>query len=118
MLFGFSQGAQVAFEVAFKYPDLYKGALVLSPGTKKSLINVGLRAGEKNKAQGYVLMCGEGEATRNVTFTRRDADLAQQSRARVRMLLVDGQKRHTFPEDFMDRFVERIQFILGTPAAK
>ena len=33
VLFGFSQGAQMAFEVAFANPAEYAGAIVMSPGT-------------------------------------------------------------------------------------
>ena len=31
-LFGFSQGAMVAADIASRYPDAYRGALLLSPG--------------------------------------------------------------------------------------
>lgn len=118
VLFGFSQGAQMAFEVAFQNPDLYRGALVMSPGTTKFFINVGLKPSEKNKEQGYVLLCGEQEAPGNVKSTTDDKAFAERAGARVRMILAPDQERHSFPKDYYQQFESRIRFILGGPGAK
>jgi len=68
-LFGFSQGAMVAADLANLYPDAYQGAIVMSPGgftgpkvrTQKSSVNA---------TQTYFILCGADEHPGNVHMSR------------------------------------------------
>jgi predicted esterase len=113
ILFGFSQGAEMAFEVAFAHPSDYRGALVMSPGTSKPSTLKGLKPAAGNKTQGFVFLCGAGEAPGNVLYTKRDASLAERAGARVELKLFEGVTTHTFPPDFADELKRRVRFIQG-----
>jgi predicted esterase len=112
--FGFSQGAQLGFEVAFQNPDEFRGAIVMSPGTTNRFLRLAkLKATPKNKPQGYVFLCGAGEAPGNVTATKNDAELAERAGARVELKLYEGMDKHTFPPDFAANFARWVRFIEG-----
>ncbi len=111
--FGFSQGAQMAFEVAFRFPDEFRGSIVMSPGTNKNVDLAGLVPGPKNRSQGFVFLCGAQEALGNVVITRADHGFATKAGSRVEMKLQEGQEQHAFPSDFGEKFVDRVRFVLG-----
>ncbi len=111
--FGFSQGAQMAFEVAFRYPEEFQGALVMSPGTSKRLNLAGFPPTAGNRNQGYICTCGAAELPGNVAYTRADADLAKRAGSRVELRLYDGVQKHGFPNDFAQKFVDWVKFIRG-----
>lgn len=102
ILFGFSQGAQLAFELAIAHPDLYRGAICLSPGW------VGQESAPRsltaNSNQKFVLVAGAGEHPGNVALARQDAEWAKQRKAQARLELTKGQNQHAFPADFLARF--------------
>ena len=112
LLFGFSQGAIAAFEIAFRYPDEFRGAIPISPGGKKFVDFDRFKPVEANRSQGYVLLCGAAEAPGNVLITEKMAEFARNSGCRVQLFLAPRQEAHTFPEDFSEKFGERIRFIL------
>lgn len=111
VLFGFSQGAQMSFEVALSHPESYRGALVMSPGTLKDVTFASLEPTPENHSQGFVLTCGADEAPGNVANTRRDADYATRAGSRVELKLYDGVAEHRFPPDFADNLVSWIRWI-------
>jgi pimeloyl-ACP methyl ester carboxylesterase len=112
VLFGFSQGAQMAFEVAFRFPDEFRGAIVISPGTSKSVDLAGLVPGPKNQVQGFVCLCGAKELPGNVANTQQDYDFAKKAGSRIELRLQEGQERHSFPTDFAAKFAGWVRFVL------
>ena len=111
--FGFSQGAQMAFEVAFANPGEYRGAIVMSPGTTKRVTLRELTPSAANKKQGFVATCGAQELPGNVLYTRADAEFAKKAGGRVELKLYEGVKEHTFPADFNDAFPGWVRFVRG-----
>ncbi len=114
--FGFSQGAQMAFEVAFANPDEYRGAIVLSPGTSKVVTRKELNPGPANKKQAFVFTCGAEEAPGNVVYTREDAEFARKAGCRVEEKLYEGASEHRFPADFQEAFPRWVRLIRGEKA--
>ncbi len=113
--FGFSQGAQMGFEIAFQNPEEYLGAIVMSPGTTKRFFRLNkLVPSPRNKRQAYVCLCGADEAPGNVAFTRNDAEFARKTGARVELKLYKGMDKHAFPPDFAESLVRWVRFIEGT----
>jgi predicted esterase len=111
--FGFSQGAQMAFEVAFAHPAEFKGAIVLSPGTTKRVTLRELTFTPANKKQAFVCTCGAQESPGNVLYTRADAEFAQKAGSRVELKLYEGVREHGFPADFSEAFPKWVRFVLG-----
>jgi predicted esterase len=113
--FGFSQGAQMGFEIAFQNPDEYLGAIVMSPGTTKRFFRLNkLTPSPRNRRQAFVCLCGAEEAPGNVAFTREDAEFARKAGSRVELKLYEGMDRHAFPPDFAESLVRWARFIEGT----
>ena len=59
-LFGFSQGAMVAADLANLYPEAYQGAIVMSPGGFTEP-KVRAQKSAANAAQSYFVVCGAEE---------------------------------------------------------
>ena len=111
---GFSQGGQLGFEVAFRDPATYRGAIVLSPGTINRFHRLAdLTPSPANRAQAYVCLCGAGEAAGNLDFTRADADLAARAGARLTLRLAEGQSAHALPPDFAGQIAAWLRFVDG-----
>ncbi len=109
--FGFSQGAQMAFEVAFAYPSDYQGAIVMSPGTTKRATLRELKPTSQNKEQTFVVTCGADEHPGNVRYTRMDADFAKKAGSRADLQLYKGVETHSFPADFRQAFPRWVRYI-------
>jgi predicted esterase len=114
--FGFSQGAQMAFEVAFANPGEYRGAIVMSPGTSKVVTRAELKPGPANTKQAFVFTCGAAERPGNVLYTRGDAEFARKAGCRVEEKLYEGVSEHRFPADFAEAFPRWVRFIRGEKA--
>jgi predicted esterase len=113
--FGFSQGAQMGFEVAFRNPDEFRGAIVMSPGANNRFFRLNkLTPSPGNKDQAYVCLCGAGEAPGNVGFARGDAQFARDAGARVELKFYEGMDKHAFPPDFAGSFVRWVRLIDGS----
>jgi len=111
-VFGFSQGAVVAADIASRYPTSYRGALILSPGAitdpKPATI-----ATESHKQQTYVAVCGALEHPVNVETMRHYAKQLRKLGAKIVTKEYEGMKDHTRPPDFKERFPEWASQILG-----
>jgi predicted esterase len=70
---GFSQGGQVAGELAAKRPERYSGALIMSPGGFDFSLD-DLDPNERHKQQTIIAVCGAGEHPGNVRLTGKYAD--------------------------------------------
>jgi predicted esterase len=114
--FGFSQGAQMAFEVAFANPSEYQGAIVMSPGTAKRVTLRELKPGPANAKQRFVCTCGAEEHPGNILNTRTDAEFAKKAECRVELKLYEGVAEHRFPADFGEAFPRWVRFVRGEKA--
>jgi phospholipase/carboxylesterase len=114
VLYGFSEGGQMAFEIAIRCPEEFRGALAMSPGATMPLFRLNrLKPSAGNKGQGFVLLCGAEEAFYHVEFTRADAEFAQKAGARVNAKLYKGVAQHDLPHDFARSFARWVRFIDG-----
>jgi predicted esterase len=113
VLYGFSQGGTVAFQVAYSNPKEFRGAIPISPGGREYPEFDTLKPVADNKSQGYVCLCGGGEAPGNVLLTRQIAEVARKAGCRVELVIDPEQTTHSFPADFADTFAKRVRFIAG-----
>jgi predicted esterase len=111
-LLGFSQGAQVGFEIAVRHPDEFAGAIALSPGAVIHLQDV--KPSPVLARRGFVVCCGAREQPGNVMLTKQDADWARTAKAQVIEREYAGVSAHAFPLDFSKRFPEWVKFIEQT----
>lgn len=113
VLFGFSQGAAMAAEIALSDPDRFAGAIVMSPGTSElSADCVKLSQREVHKRQGYVFVVGAGEAFGNVLMTEDYAEKAKGLGARTYYHAYKGMAEHSFPPDFSEALPLWVEFVL------
>lgn len=118
VLFGFSQGAVVAAELAARYPTIFEGAIVLSPGA--DIFPTPIAATDGNKRQKYFISTGAGEAPGNLRFAREYHKILSALGSQVTYREVPGMHEHGRPPDWPDRFREWVSAILTTeptPAA-
>ena len=111
-LFGFSQGAMVAADLATLYPESYRGAILMSPGGMG-----GPKAAEQrlpaHATQVYFCFCGAEEHEGNVGLTKAYAQhLEKVLGAHVTLKLYEGVSKHTRPPDFMTQFAPWMGAIL------
>ena len=114
-LFGFSQGAMVAGDLAGLYPECYRGAILMSPG--------GIGNPHPNESQSpartgqtFFCLCGEKEAPGNVQLTKDYARSFEKiPGVRVTLKLYAGISTHARPADFMEKFPEWMGQILKKP---
>jgi predicted esterase len=111
IVFGFSQGAQMGFEIAFANPGEYRGAVVFSPGSIKEPTFRELRAQPANAKQRFVCTSGADEPPGNVSATLGACNFAKNGRARVEVELYEGVASHALPSDFFEVFPRWVRFI-------
>ena len=111
ILFGFSQGAQMAFELAAAHPDVYAGAISLSPGLRNDSKLAGLQAQPGNRKQHFVLVAGAKEHPHTVAHVRDDAKWARAAGAEVQEKLYPGISEHAFPPDFAEAFPKWLELL-------
>lgn len=101
LLFGFSQGGQMAFELAATHPETYRGALCMSPGRlQKGDLPAG---GKPNRGQRYLFLAGDEEHPSTLATLEQDADWVRQAGAEARVKLYPGVSEHAFPADFEEK---------------
>jgi predicted esterase len=113
VLFGFSQGGQMAFELAAAYPESYVGALSMSPGLRDDGELSGLTASPGNKRQRFILVAGEEEHPGTVACARADADWARRAGAQAKLKLYPKVSQHAFPPDFQEAFPGWLDWLQG-----
>jgi pimeloyl-ACP methyl ester carboxylesterase len=102
-LFGFSQGAMVAGDLALLYPHAYRGALIMSPGgfTHPHFPRTKNVAHSK---QSFIVVCGVDEHPGNVEWAKAYGEVSKEVTQRAELKLYEGMKEHTRPPDFKTRF--------------
>lgn len=111
IVFGFSQGAQMAFELALRNPDEFRGAIVLSPGAKKAIRSETIA---DSRALRFVIVCGAGEHPSTQSATQIDAATARQAGANVQLKIYQGMNTHSFPPDFDQQLPNWVKFIASS----
>lgn len=109
--FGFSQGGQVAMDLAAHDPERFAGAIVLSPGGVPFELE-SFVPGDTIRRSGFVCLCGEKEHPGNVYQTKWCADWGREHGARVQHRVFPGQTMHSFPPDYQEMFPEWVRFVL------
>jgi predicted esterase len=111
-LFGFSQGAMVAADLATLYPESYRGAVLMSPGGMGNPKATDVKTAQHAK-QIYFCFCGADEHPGNVGLTKAYArHLETILGSKVTLKLYPGVAKHTRPPDFMEKFPEWMAAIL------
>ncbi|MCA9141951.1 MAG: alpha/beta fold hydrolase [Planctomycetaceae bacterium] len=118
ILFGFSQGAMMAAEIAARHPDRFAGALAMSPGGNGDPTTGSLGRLPAHAKQGYVCVCGADEHPGNVAMTKQYADDMRQLKARVEHHPYPNVAEHSFPPDFYERLPAWIAFISDPDATE
>jgi predicted esterase len=116
VLFGFSQGAWMAAEIAQRHPDRFAGAIVLSPGTVADLQFAAVEATPAHRRQKIVAVCGAEEQPGNIYKTKECATAFEKLGARVYQKLYPGMNTHSFPPDYWQRLPIWGRFILDPDA--
>jgi len=112
-LFGFSQGAKVAGDVASCYPKKFAGAILMSPGGQKSYTDVPTVGEEDHKWQNYYCFVGQDEAYGNVSLTNSYAADLKRLGAKVISKQYEGVEDHSTPPDYEEKLSEWIELILS-----
>lgn len=112
VLIGFSQGAQVALEVAARNPDRFAGAIAFSPGAEGGSKLASVQPGEALAPLGFVVLAGAGEEPEVVQLAAADRDELTRLGARVQHREHPGQEEHALPPDFADKLGEWYAFVV------
>ena len=112
VLFGFSQGATAAVEIARRHPDKYAGAISLSPGAQPLPSKSQVMKRSEHARQGYVLTCGDDEHPITIATTRAYAEIVSELGAMVIHKEYPGVRQHSFPADFDEQFPKWVSAIL------
>lgn len=111
-LFGFSQGAKVAGEVAAGDPRRFKGAILFSPGEVVSGTEFDIIPKDKHADQTYFCFVGEDESWGNVLITETYANNLRRLGAEVEHKAYEGMEAHTLPPDYDEKISEWLKEIL------
>lgn len=109
---GFSQGAQMAVELAARDPGRFAGAIVMSPGTFATRELQGVSPSTSLKGRRFVVVVGAGESPGNVALAKKDADKLRGLGAEVHYREYEGVTAHRFPRDYHAALPRWIAFIL------
>ncbi|MBK8258784.1 MAG: hypothetical protein IPK82_39770 [Polyangiaceae bacterium] len=115
VLLGFSQGAQMALELAARYPNKYIGAIAFSPGSRTEAVlgNVAPLSLTKHR---FVITAGAGEAPVTIARTTEDTDRLRRAGGEVYHKIYPELRTHSRPPDFEKALPAWLRFVLeGTP---
>ncbi|AUX27834.1 hypothetical protein SOCEGT47_084320 [Sorangium cellulosum] len=114
ILIGFSQGGQMAAEIAARDPRYYAGAIVMSPGLATGLSLDGVPPSPDLAQRRFVVVVGAGESPGNVQLAERDATRLRALGVEVFHKPYAEQQQHSFSPDFDTALPIWIRYILGT----
>lgn len=117
VLFGFSQGAMLAAELAARHPDRFAGAIVLSPGSQTDVQTAAENYPlEKMRRLGIVVVCGDGEHPQTIERTKHYTNFFTSVEARVWSKIYPGMNTHSLPPDYREKLPVWGKFILDPQA--
>lgn len=113
LLMGFSQGAEMSFEIAAGNPEQFCGAFVLSPGTthKERDFNA-LSKDPMMKDRRFLFCYNEFEHPNTIASAKRDYQWASAAKAGVEIKVAPGIRKHTYPPDFYNLLAPRLAKLL------
>jgi predicted esterase len=114
VLMGFSQGAQIAAELAARHPTRYAGAIAMSPGTTTKLSLNDVPSSDELRNRRFVVVTGGGEGPSTLATTASDAKKLAALGADVFHKEYPGVSEHALPLDFSAAFPAWVRFILGS----
>jgi predicted esterase len=102
----------VAGDLCARYPNSYRGAILMSPG---GITNPKAEAKtpDLNKSQVFFVVCGAKERETIVQNTATYAALFKKLGCAITHKEYADQEKHTRPEDFKEKFPVWIAVILG-----
>jgi predicted esterase len=111
---GFSQGGELAAELAAAHPEFFAGAIVLSPGYsgKRRLAEAIKAGGDKSAGQLYFVTWMSGESKETVAAAKEAEKFLTGAKARVISHAFSGDT-HSFPPDHDDHFAIWSKLILA-----
>lgn len=112
-LFGFSQGAKVAGDVALADPSRYAGAILFSPGGFLTRPEIPETALPGHAGQHFFCFVGADEAYGNVRLNQKYHDAFLEMGASSIHKEYPGMEEHTTPPDFDEKLEEWLKTILG-----
>ncbi len=112
VLFGFSQGAGVAAELAALHRGEIAGAIMMSPGMFKPEVLSGFKP-RRGPPQRYVISVGAGEIDRNIASAETFRDRLKELEVQVDYRVIDDQDEHVFPDDFYTRLPRWLEQLLA-----
>jgi len=107
---GFSEGAQVGLDIAMYHPELFAGAIAMSPGALSQLSK--LRPHPLLAKRSFVITVGAAEERGNVSLAAIDASAVQFAKAACEHIVVPNGG-HALPPDFDAKFPEWVARILA-----
>lgn len=108
---GFSEGGQMAVEIAARDPERYAGAIGMSPGAEFSLGDA--KADAKLKGKKFFVTIGTEEHPGNKLLADKDTEWLKKAGVEVELLKFKGIG-HTLPEDFTDQLPKWVKVITNT----
>lgn len=112
---GFSQGAQVAVELAVRHPERFFGAIALSPGLQHAKA-LQFQRPPSVEGQRFILLAGDGEHPLTLAMARTDSERLQAWGAQTQLIIVPGMDVHGFPADLTERLRGWVPYLMGGAA--
>ena len=112
---GFSQGGQVAGELAARDPQRFSGALIMSPGGFDMDLD-SISTSPEHGRQAVVCVCGAGEHRGNVALTRAYAQWYKSAGSRVVHKSYPGMDYHGLVPDYYERLPHWLPNLLDLSA--
>lgn len=110
---GFSQGALHAVVLTATRPDVYGGALVVSPG---GLVRLPEQVANPGRPRPLYLLAGKAEPAGNLELQKECAKLWHAAKWPIRVDTHEGG--HSFPEDWPKRLGEALEWLAKQPPGK
>ena len=112
-LFGFSQGAKVAGDLAINDPSKFAGAILCSPGGFKSRPEAPESPQPGNEKQHFFCFVGADEAYGNVRLNRQYHDLFVEQGSTSVHKEYPGMEDHSTPPDFDEKLGDWLSVVLA-----
>ncbi|HET9955632.1 MAG TPA: alpha/beta fold hydrolase [Polyangiaceae bacterium] len=111
-LIGFSQGGQLALEIAARQPERFRGAIAMSPGTVSSMERIAF-ADSKLSGRRFVIVVGQKEHARVLATAQNSNERLLQFGAQVYYHVYPGVSMHAFPPDYSEVLPKWLSFLAG-----
>ena len=111
-LIGFSQGGQLALEIASKYSERFAGAIAMSPGTLSPMERIGFGS-TMLTGHRFVIVAGEKEHPSTLAAARISKERLSTFGAKVFYRIYPDVATHRFPADYYDVLPKWLAFLVS-----